>query len=69
VVAELAPLGPHVVVIGGELFLYRDALKLLRPAQTLETATGQDKHPALSNIALYPILNRRGRGRTGIGSL
>ncbi len=30
VVAELASLGPHVIVIGGELFLYRDALKLLR---------------------------------------
>jgi radical SAM protein with 4Fe4S-binding SPASM domain len=30
VVADLAPLGPHVIVIGGELFLYRDALKLLR---------------------------------------
>jgi MoaA/NifB/PqqE/SkfB family radical SAM enzyme len=30
VIADLRPLGPHVIVLGGELFLYRDALKLLR---------------------------------------
>src|SRR5215475_2852486 len=30
VIADLQQLGPHVIVLGGELFLYRYALKLLR---------------------------------------
>lgn len=30
VVTDLASIGAHVIVIGGELFLYRDALRLLR---------------------------------------
>src|SRR5262245_66233379 len=29
-IADLRQLGAHVIVLGGELFLYRDALKLLR---------------------------------------